>query len=352
MNVVYSRERPLSTQLIVDNYILANNDLLNPSIAISMSANRDKPRLWKEDIALSVDAFNEWFIQFAPKAYRDSRERTTHDVERALHATKNLSAITPDAIRKQPHIVQALRMATCPPLARDRLAGLASVKRTFLTRLEQKGIPVRMSEDELNAQLSSICEVLHNMLDRDIFPWLMKNKRPTTQERYRASTIVADRLCGAISDPIVRNAQEQRQLARIKAYLERKGYRQQALRTGEPLKNMTPGTFCFRTNVRVEGGRDGVNMPIDVIIQPKRRTRNRLPLLIEAKSAGDFTNTNKRRKEEAKKMEQLRTTFGVRVRYALFLCGYFDSGYLGYEAAEGIDWIWEHRIDDFEKLGV
>ena len=27
-------------------------------------------------------------------------------------------------------------------------------------------------------------------------------------------------------------------------------------------------------------------------------------------------------------------------------------GYLGYEAAEGIDWIWEHRIEDMEHLGL
>ncbi len=30
----------------------------------------------------------------------------------------------------------------------------------------------------------------------------------------------------------------------------------------------------------------------------------------------------------------------------------FDVGYLGYEAQDGIDWVWEHRIDDFEQLGV
>ena len=30
----------------------------------------------------------------------------------------------------------------------------------------------------------------------------------------------------------------------------------------------------------------------------------------------------------------------------------FCSGYLGYEAAEGIDWVWEHRIDDFSKLDL
>ena len=56
-------------------------------------------------------------------------------------------------------------------------------------------------------------------------------------------------------------------------------------------------------------------------------------------------------KEEAQKVAQLRQTYGD-VRFYLFLCGYFDSGYLGYEAAEGIDWIWEHRMSDMEKLGL
>ena len=36
----------------------------------------------------------------------------------------------------------------------------------------------------------------------------------------------------------------------------------------------------------------------------------------------------------------------------LLLCGYFDTGYLGYEAAEGIDWVWEHRIGDVDLLGI
>jgi type II restriction enzyme len=85
---------------------------------------------------------------------------------------------------------------------------------------------------------------------------------------------------------------------------------------------------------------------------PKSARHRDLPLLIEAKSAGDFTNVNKRRKEEAKKVEQLRATYGNTVRYILFLCGYFDSGYLGYEAAEGIDWVWEHRKGDLELFGL
>lgn len=68
---------------------------------------------------------------------------------------------------------------------------------------------------------------------------------------------------------------------------------------------------------------------------------------MEAKSAGDYTNTNKRQKEEATKAHQLRAKYGKNIDFVLFLCGYFDAGYLGYEAAEFIDWVWEHRIDDF-----
>lgn len=51
-------------------------------------------------------------------------------------------------------------------------------------------------------------------------------------------------------------------------------------------------------------------------------------------------------------MSQLRRTYGSKARLNLFLCGYFDAGYLGYEAAEGIDWVWEHRLDDLGQFGL
>jgi XamI restriction endonuclease len=114
---------------------------------------------------------------------------------------------------------------------------------------------------------------------------------------------------------------------------------------------MQPGTFAFRMNV-VVGDVRKVNIPIDAVIQPRVPRQTRLPILIEAKSAGDFTNVNKRRKEDATKIHQLKGTCGEHVEFLLFLCGYFDSGYLGYEAAEGIDWVWEHRIADLDLLGL
>ena len=117
---------------------------------------------------------------------------------------------------------------------------------------------------------------------------------------------------------------------------------------------MEAGTFAFHLNVPVslEGGQMRINIPVDTAIMPKKRGKNGLPILVECKSAGDFTNTNKRRKEEAVKIAQLRTNYGKSICFILFLCGYFDSGYLGYEAAEGLDWVWEHRIDDLAKFGL
>lgn len=88
-----------------------------------------------------------------------------------------------------------------------------------------------------------------------------------------------------------------------------------------------------------------VQSPIDAVVMPKDANPCDYPVFFEAKSAGDFANVNKRRKEEAVKIAQLRNTYGDSVSFNLFLCGYFDSGYLWYEAAEGIDWVWEHRID-------
>jgi hypothetical protein len=217
--------------------------------------------------------------------------------------------------------------------------------------MEDGSIPVRMAPAALAQSLKQVVGILKQMLDIDIFPWLATQQTPEKQARHRAATIVADRLCGAVSDPIVRNAQEKRQLDLISKFLKAHGYVQKAHPVSQPITEMEPGTYTFRMNVSV-GTERKVNIPMDVVIQPKNPPTNRLPIFIEAKSAGDFTNVNKRRKEEATKIHQLLTTYGQGVRYILFLCGYFDAGYLGYEAAEKIDWVWEHRMTDLDHLGI
>ena len=320
-----------------------------------MAVNRDKPDRWKADIAQSVDMYNDWFLRFAPNAYRASRAETTRDVDATLAATDNLTDIGVALLRANPGMLPALRMATCPPLAADRLTGLAGVSRNLVKVMERDSkLPLRMSQQEADIALGRIGDVIRGMLDPDIFVWLEREGVPTERERYRAATIVADRLCGSVANPIIRNAQEKRQLAAIARWLEGRGFTPVATGERRHHDNLEPGTFTFRLNVPSEREGTGlyVNIPIDAVIQPKTARAGALPLLVEAKSAGDFANVNKRRKEEAVKMSQLRLTYGDDVRYVLFLCGYFDSGYLGYEAAEGIDWVWEHRIADFEEFGL
>jgi hypothetical protein len=313
--------------------------------------NAHKPHLWKADIAASVDQFNQWFMQFAPRAFRSTRIKTTEHVKAALVATSNLSCLDAATLKSNPSILPTLRMCTAPPLAVDRLIGLADVSKNLIGRMEEGKLPVKMNAADLDSELTTICRILTRLLDRDIFSWLGVDKKPLDLERDRASTIVADRLCSAVANPIMRNAQEQRQLALIGSYLDDLGYRKQPHPAAVSLTEMQPGTYAFRMNVPV-GKAVKVNIPVDVVIQPKKLRKGRLPILIEAKSAGDFTNTNKRRKEEATKIHQLQTAYGASLVFVLFLCGYFGSDYLGYEAAEGLDWVWEHRIDDLLKLGL
>ncbi|MFP3938117.1 MAG: XamI family restriction endonuclease [Phycisphaerae bacterium] len=316
-------------------------------------SNADKPWKWKKDIAASVDLFNNWFLKFAPKAYRDTRVQTTEAVKRTLDDTSDLTELTPEVLKACPRVLATLRMSTCPPIARDRLIGLASVNNNLVTVMEKGKLPSRMDAAELVEHIRRITRTVTQLLDTDIFPWLSNKTKPTEAERYRAATIVADRLCGAVSDPIVRNAQEQRQLALIKDFLDDKGYRPATPDQRQSWRDMPRGTYCLRSNVVIRNNSgNSVNMPIDVIVQPMGADACAVPTLIEAKSAGDFTNTNKRRKEEATKVHQLRATYGSDVRFILFLCGYFDSVYLGYEAAEGIDWIWEQPHRGYERIGA
>jgi type II restriction enzyme len=314
--------------------------------------NLDKPHLWKADIALSVDMYNLWFMEFAPVAFRETRIKATKEVEETLHRTANLTDIKPALLRQHPDALPTLRMSTCPPIAVDRLIGLAGVSKNLVGCMEEGKLPLRMPLAALNAELEKIGSIIERMADPDIFVWLEANREPTEAEVLRAATIVADRLTNADANPIIRNAQEKRQLAAIAAWLEGRGYKR--LPEGIRYNAMPAGTYSFRLNVPVkaEGGTSTVNIPVDTAVMPLSSKPGDLPFMIEAKSAGDFTNTNKRRKEEAQKVNQLRHTHGNNVRFMLFLCGYFDSGYLGYEAAEGIDWVWEHRIDDLAQFGV
>ena len=67
-----------------------------------MAVNRDKPDRWKDDIARSVDMYNNWFMRFAPEAYRTTRVQTTKDVAATLKATNNMTDIGVGVVEGHP----------------------------------------------------------------------------------------------------------------------------------------------------------------------------------------------------------------------------------------------------------
>lgn len=311
--------------------------------------NGNQPLKWKKDTSDSVDLYNNWFMAFAPKAFRDSRVAATKLVEKAFQDTDFLRDITPTSLRANPTMLPVLRHSTCPPLAVDRLVGLSGVPKGIVTSVEQRKA---LARNTTTTHLDQIVYIIDQLLDRDVFPWLGSAATPDASDAHRAATVVADRYCGSLTNPIIRNAQETRQLAYIEAWLLARGYYKLTGTHGFTAHTMPPGSFSFHMDVPVNQGSKTVKLPVDAVIKPTRSNITDFPLLVEAKSAGDFTNVNKRRKEEAQKFTMLKNTYGDDVRLVLFLCGYFDAGYLGYSAQEGLDWVWEHRIDDFELMGL
>ena len=314
--------------------------------------NRDATERWKEDSDRSVDYYNDWFLRFAPPSFRKARAAAVSKVSDAFAKTDDCRKLDAETLLANPSIMAVVRQLTCPPLARDRLAGLAHVDKNFVKRCEEAADGASLKVSDM-AKAAAVLAIVNRLLDKDVMPWLSAgNATPSAQQRTRSALVIADRVCGALSDPILRNAQEARQLDAISAWLSARGY---AKTSPSSYSGLLPGQFAIHLNLTGRASGDSarpVNIPVDVVVVPREAKPGTFPVLIEAKSAGDFTNVNKRRKEEAQKIEQLRRQYGVDVPFVLFLCGYFDPGYLGYEAAERIDWIWEHRIDDMEKLGL
>lgn len=143
--------------------------------------NSNKPHLWKTDIAASVDQFNQWFMRFAPEAFRSTRVETTEHVKAALLATNDLRTLNAATLKANPGALPTLRMCTAPPLAVDRLIGLADASKNLVGRMEKGKLPIKMQAAELDAEATKLCRILSRLLDRDIFPWLdSRRPRPTT----------------------------------------------------------------------------------------------------------------------------------------------------------------------------
>ena len=314
--------------------------------------NADKPYRWNKDTALSVQQYNDWFMRFAPPTYRMVKEGAMQEVYEILNNMDWLDGLTPTYLFNHQASLSLLRMVCAPPIAQDRLAGLAGLRPSVVDSVESakrmRGPEATYTRREA---IDSILLVIHRLIDRQLCPWYGTGREPTSIEKEIAVSVIADRLCGNKTNPLLRNEQERRQLGKLDAYLKSRGYVAESDLSTTAF-DMREGTYAHHKNVRMykneRDDSDGyVTTPVDLVVMPFGKPRH--PVLVECKSAGDAANTNKRRKEEDTKVSQLRATYGDVVLY-LFLCGYFEAPYLGYEAANNMDWVWEHRIGDFDEI--
>lgn len=307
-----------------------------------MSNRAKDPQLWEADIARSVDEYNTWYLAHSPGIWADARGRAVEVAAQAMDETDNFREFTPDSLRAFPGALVVARAAVSPMMARDRLIGFAGVSGNLVRSMELENlVPPRLRDAE--AQLERLSIFLGTKLDPGLFPWIGEERDPTEAERDKALLVLGERLTRAFYDPELRNEQERRQKALMRAYLQALGFRESAAAAFA----LPEGTFGMGRNivgVREDGGAQ--NLPTDCVIRP---FQSDLPLVcLEMKSAGDFTNVNKRRKEEADKHSALHRAHGDAAVMVLQLFGYFDRTYLAFEASAGLDWAWDHRLDDLK----
>lgn len=302
--------------------------------------NRGKPpEDWDPDIERSVADYDDWYLSESPGMFADARGQAVIDVEEAMQATNDFRSLDADSLIARPRALFVARMCISPPMARDRFVGFAGANKNLVTTMEREGVIPRTQR--LRMQLDVMCDFLRPLLDPSLFAWVKEGRGPAPNEREKAVLVVGERLAGAFYGPVLRNAQEARQKELMRVYLESSDFEESAM----PAFEMPMGTFAFGRNVEVirEDG-EPQNLPVDCVVSPLYPD---LPLAcVELKSAGDFTNVNKRRKEESDKNDALKRAHGEQAVFLLQLFGYFGRSYLSFEAAAGIDWAWDHRLTD------
>jgi len=151
------------------------------------------------------------------------------------------------------------------------------------------------------------------------------------------------------SDPLLSDL-EKYQLATLKRWLLRHGYRQIASDEVCNFDAMLPGTFTIPLTLFAGKKQTPVKTSIACLVKLLRSSKRDQLFVIEIKTSGNTAITNRWRKKETQRFVQLKEQYGENIKFILLCCGYLDPGYLGYVGAEGIDWIWAYRLNDLSAL--
>ncbi len=120
------------------------------------------------------------------------------------------------------------------------------------------------------------------------------------------------------------------------------------------LPDVPAGTFAtgVKASIQLSCGSHRDWMQAGVVVKPKQPASDSPPIIVLTALFASFGESFRRRKTDVNRISKFRLAYGEGVPIVLALWGYIDAGYLGCQAAEGIDWIWAHRLSDFTEYGL
>lgn len=130
--------------------------------------NANKPERWNDDTRRSVLQYNEWFMDFAPTTFQSARGACVEQVDKIFAESDALKVLTSDLLVKMPDSLSTLRMMCAPPIAVDRLAGLAGVSNSKVKTIEKGSLPTRGKADFIQSDIPALLNVIVRLLDKQL----------------------------------------------------------------------------------------------------------------------------------------------------------------------------------------
>ncbi len=312
----------------------------NPPIMNAKSIEK-----WESDRSIAKTEIIDWLsTATSTKDLRsDLEEKTRKNFEKFLEFGDIRKAV-----EENPEILTSLRALTRRDIGTSQISTFLNVGTITYESIEKREKPVSLI-------LENLVSLFEKELDDSLAAWIIERRMPSEQELSRSVIVASDRILKRSAATELRYKHEPRQLGKLKAFLDAQGYSEvNGTKINSPQLDMKPATYAFRVNI--DGTTvDGVNLKqnVDTLIMPKTNLKSVLPIFLEAKSMTDEVNPNKRQKEEAQKVDNVRRRWqsnNEKLNFVLLLGGTVPKRYLEVEAGSGLDWIWEHRIEDLKIL--
>ena len=307
--------------------------------------NSLRPDKWEHDRVIAREQIIDWLA--TTSSIVSKRSEVLTQVQGALRILESEKSIE-GAIQRDASVVTVLRALTRRDVGTSQTATFLGVSTTTLENVENR----KRNPSHLTKPLA---ELLKRELDPELASWIIEGRDAFNDEMMISRIVATDRIIRRAAATALRYEHEPRQLAKLESYLQSRGFQEVASDTiVNPRTDMPKNSYSFRVNV-VGLTTDGVELRqnVDTLIKPASQSSASLPIFVEAKSMTDEVNPNKRQKEEAQKVDAVRRKWQSsheKLNFVLLLGGTVPRRYLEIEAGSGLDWVWEHRVQDLGAL--